>query len=158
MTIGLGVLCSAVSFFKTESVSSSTTSTSFLESGDQANSDTPPRSCVTRCASPPRRSSSQICAPLPSCRPDKNARYRPSGLQRGALSLSGLDVSRSVVAPSQLVIQISLSDLSFAESIVVTVYATHPPSGDICGSRTSLRWERSPLRMARFAWPLAGEG
>ena len=35
------------------------------------------------------------------------------------LSLSGLDVTRIVVAPSQLVIQTSLSDLSFAESIVV---------------------------------------
>ena len=38
--------------------------------------------------------------------------------------------------PSQLVIQRSLSDLSFAESIAVTLYATHAPSGESWGSFT----------------------
>jgi hypothetical protein len=44
-----------------------------------------------------------------------------SGLQRGALSPSGDDVSRIDCAPSQLVIHTSLSDLSFAESAVLTL-------------------------------------
>jgi hypothetical protein len=43
MTMGFGVLCSAVSLRAMESVSSSTTSSSRFESGDQANSETPPR-------------------------------------------------------------------------------------------------------------------
>ncbi len=41
--------------------------------------------------------------------------------------------------PSQLTIQTSVSPLSFVESIVETVYATQPPSGEIWGSFTLRR-------------------
>ena len=50
-------------------------------------------SSLTRFASPPRRSSSHNCPPLPPWRDDRNERYRPSGLKRGALSPSGEDVT-----------------------------------------------------------------
>src|SRR4051812_31870296 len=43
ITIGFGVFFSAVSFLRTESVSSSRTSARRLESGDHWYSDTPPR-------------------------------------------------------------------------------------------------------------------
>src|SRR5258706_8035608 len=121
--MGFGVLCSAVSRRAIECVSSSRTRTNRFASGDQAKSDVPPLSIVSRCASPPRRSSSQTWPPLPSCLPDEKARYRSSGLHLGVLSDSGEDVRRIVVSPSQLVIHTSVSDLSFAESADDTLYA-----------------------------------
>src|SRR5258708_33063272 len=116
MTMGFGVLGSAVARRAIESVSSSSTSTNRFASGDPPQSDAPPLSMGSRCASPPRRSSSQTWPPLPSCLPDEQARDRLSGLHFGVLSDSGVDVRRIVVSPSQLVIHTSVSDLSFAES------------------------------------------
>jgi hypothetical protein len=60
-------------------------------------------------------------APLPIEREERKERYRLSGLQRAELSPSGVDVSRIVCAPSQLVIQTSLSLRSRAVSAVPTV-------------------------------------
>src|SRR5678816_2306130 len=52
------------------------------------------------------------------------------------------------------VIHTSVSLLSFAESVVVTVYATHFPSGESCGSFTFLTRYMSPTRMGRLATAL----
>src|SRR6478752_2836165 len=92
-----------------------------LLSGAHAYSSMPSFSSVTRCASPPRRSSSQSCDPLPPSRDERNDRYFPSGLQRGDVSASGDDVNWITCVPSQLAIQTSVFDLSFAESRLVTV-------------------------------------
>src|SRR4051812_26669650 len=109
-------------------------------SGDHWMSDTPPLKSLTRCASPPARLSSQICPPffLSSSVPRDatNARYLLSGLQRGEDSPSGDEVSCSCSLPSHLTIQMSVLRRSLSASIVVTVYATHTPSGDRCGSPT----------------------
>src|SRR6476646_6545503 len=59
-----------------------------------------------------------------------------------------------VCVPSHDVIQTSVSLLSFAESVVVTVYATHFPSGESCGSFTFLTRYMSPTRMGRLATAL----
>src|SRR5437762_6626206 len=118
MTIGFGVFLSLSASFLSESVSasagsgSSTTSTNRLLSGDQAYSETPPLMSVSFTASPPARFSSQICDPFEPCRDDRNARYFPSGLQRGDDSDSGVDVSCICCWPSQLTIHTSLSFLS----------------------------------------------
>jgi len=54
-------------------------------------------------ASPPARSSNQTWALEPdSPREATNDRYRPSGLKRGELSLSGVKVNWMVRLPSQL--------------------------------------------------------
>src|SRR5262249_15410436 len=99
---------------------------SFFESGDQSYPLRRPLNSVNCCASPPVRSRSQIWLPfaLPG-RLDVKERYRPSGLHRGALSDSALEVTRMCCVPSQLVIQISVSLLSAMVSTVLTVYATH---------------------------------
>src|SRR5690242_10651319 len=117
MTIGFGLALA-------ESVVSSEArmmSAMRLLSGAHAYSSMPSLSSVTRCASPPRRSSSQSCEPLPPWRDDRNDRYLPSGLQRGLVSASGDDVSWIDCVPSQLVIHTSVFALSFAESSVATV-------------------------------------
>src|SRR5678816_3978275 len=59
-----------------------------------------------------------------------------------------------VWVPSHDVIHTSVSLLSFAESVVVTVYATHFPSGESCGSFTFLTRYMSPTRMGRLATAL----
>src|SRR5688500_16290279 len=114
-------------------------------SGDHWMSDTPPLKSLTRCASPPARLSSQICPPrfFSSSVPREatNARYFPSGLQRGDDSLSGDDVSWRLSVPSHFTIQMSVLRLSFSASMVVTVYATQSPSGDRCGSPTETSLE-----------------
>ncbi len=85
-----------------------------LPSGDQAYWLTPPGRLVIRSASPPPRLSSHTCCTsCGSSRSERNARYRPSGLQRGVPSLEGEVVSRSVCRPSQLVIQRSRVVRSF---------------------------------------------
>ena len=111
-----------------------------LLSGDQAHSAIPPLMSVSFSASPPARSRSQTCPPFAFWRDELKARYLPSGLQRGRLSLSGLDVSRSDRVPSQRTIQTSESLLSLALSALVTTYATQSPSGETCGSETRLSW------------------
>ena len=86
---------------------------------------TPPFTSLTFCASPPSRGSSQICAPcfLSSSEPReaRKARYFPSGLQRGEVSLSGDEVSGTWALPSHFAIHRSVLRRSLAASIVVTV-------------------------------------
>src|ERR1035441_6281132 len=95
---------------------------SFLPSGDQSYELSRPFTSVNCCASPPLRSSSHTWLPLAlPGRLDRNASQRPSGLHRGALSLSGLVVVRRCCLPSQLVIQTSVSLLSAATSTVLRV-------------------------------------
>src|SRR2546428_1961339 len=156
--MGGAVLRFQPSFFSGSSLGfgSLTTSTRRFASGDQAKSDTPPLILVSGCASPPARFSNQTCEPcffsVSSPRVVRNARYLLSGLHRGLLSLvSPVNVRRTCSEPSQLTIQMSVSRLSFSASTVPTVYATHFPSGDTCGSPTLLIFARSSTRIGRFA-------
>src|ERR1043166_1128687 len=64
---------------------SDTRNASFAPSGDHAIDETPVLTSVIASASPPRRSRRYTCVFLPS-RDERNARYRPSGLQRGDVS------------------------------------------------------------------------
>src|ERR1044072_8036573 len=98
---------------------------------------------VSLVASPPARFINPTCPFFAPCRDERNARYFPSGLHRGDDSLSADDVSWICCWPSQLTIQMSLSFLSVSLIARATVYATHLPSGERCGSRTSLRLYRS---------------
>ncbi len=119
-------------------------STRRRESGAQSKSDTPLASRVTRSARPPRQSSSQSCStPAASPRADRKANRSPSGLQRGARSGSGVEVSCRVSEPSQRVAHRSLVPASVAASTPPTLYATHCPSGEIRGSDTCWRASRS---------------
>ena len=63
-------------------LASRSTNTKRLPSGDHAKSSTSCGVSVSFCASPPRRFSSHTCV-FPSLRAERNARYLPSGLQRG---------------------------------------------------------------------------
>ena len=86
------------------------TSTRRCPPGAHSKSDTPPGSSVTRRASPPVRLSSQTCAldfgpfsPPSPPREAMKARYLPSGLKRGWVSLCfSVCVSCTRVSPSQL--------------------------------------------------------
>ena len=60
--------------------------------------------------------------------------YRPSGHHRGAFSFSGVKVSWLRCEPSHFTLQMSVFRRSASTSVLVTVYRTHSPSGDICGS------------------------
>src|ERR1035438_6444155 len=142
MTIGLGAFAGAPAPGAAPAGRSSSagslgsrsaiTSRSFFASGDHSYEVSRPFTSVSCCASPPFGSSSQTWLPLAfPGRLDRNASQRPSGLQRGDVSFSGLVVMRRCCLPSQLVIQTSVSLLSAAVSTVLTVYATHFPSGEI---------------------------
>src|SRR5713226_8708665 len=129
MTMGFGVLGFSPSFFGGSSRSVTTIASRF-ESGDQEPSVTLPCKFVSCEASPPARFSSHTWPPssrLP--RDETNASHFLSGLHRGCDSFSLLVVSRTCVEPSHLTIQMSLSGLSAALSMLVSVYATHSPSG-----------------------------
>src|SRR5690349_15371939 len=103
-------------------------------------------------ASPPFRSRSQTWLPraLPG-RDDVNEMYFPSGLQRGELSLSLLNVICRSFEPSILIIQMCVFDLSSLASVVPTTYATYLPSGEICGSPTLRKRVRSSSFNGRLA-------
>src|SRR6478736_7374252 len=120
----------------------------------------PPLISVSCSASPPARLRSHTCAPFffssSSPRDARNARYLPSGLQRGVDSLSLDDVSCTCSLPSQLTIQTSRLCLSFSTSVVLTVYATHLPSGDRWGSETPRSFARSSYENGRFVCALSG--
>src|SRR6185437_16048382 len=115
-----------------------------FESGDHSCPCKRPLSSVSCIASPPLRSSSHTWLPraLPA-RDDVNERYLPSGLQRGEFSLSWLKVICRSLLPSMLTIQMCELALSSFASVVPTVYATHWPSGEICGSLTLRKRVRS---------------
>src|SRR5687768_9541482 len=128
MTIGFGVLVDPSGRFSASASGSGlrgsgsfTTSAIWRESGDQANSDTLPLTSVILTASPPARFISHTCARLEPCRDERNARYFPSGLQRGADSPAGVEVTWICSRPSQLTIQISVSFLSVSRIERATV-------------------------------------
>src|SRR5437667_175274 len=110
---------------------------SALPSGSHTGSNTPSGRVVTWRASPPASESTQSCPPC--CRVDTNASVFPSGDQRGWRSEPGPAVSSrpcpvaTSASQMRVVPRLSLSDCS------VTVYATHFPSGESCGSPTDLR-------------------
>src|SRR6185369_979897 len=133
---------------------SPTTSAKRFESGDHSWPCKRPLSSVSCIASPPLRSSSQTWLPraLPG-RDDVNDRYLPSGLKRGEFSLSLLKVICRSLLPSMLTIQMCELDLSSFASVVPTTYATHLPSGEICGSPTLRKRVRSSRRIGwRAVW------
>src|SRR5262245_27401431 len=99
----------------------------------------PPLTSLTFAASPPARFISQSCPSFAPWREDTNDRYLLSGLHRGCDSLSADEVSWISCVPSQLAIQTSLSFLSVSLMARETTKATHLPSGERCGSRTSFR-------------------
>src|SRR5882724_5995618 len=109
---------------------------------------------VSCSASPPERFSSQTCAPFflssSSPREARKARYLPSGLHRGVDSLSLDEVSCTCSLPSQLTIHTSRLCLSFSTSVELTVYATHLPSGERCGSDTPWSFARSSNENGRL--------
>src|ERR1039457_118315 len=130
MTIGLGAFAPAAGAAPAGRSSSAGSlgsrsaiaSSNCFPSGDQSYEVRRPFTSVNCCASPPLRSSSHTWLPLAfPGRLDRNDSQRPSGLQRGALSLSGLLVMRRCCWPSQLVIHTSVSLLSAALSTVLTV-------------------------------------
>src|ERR1041384_7239367 len=129
-----------------------TTSPRRFESGDQSCPCTRPLSAVSCIASPPLRSRSQTWLPrvLPG-RDDVKERYLPSGLQRGELSLSLLKVICRSLLPSMPTIQMWEIDLSSFAFVVLTTYATHLPSGEICGSFTLRKRVRSSSLSGRLA-------
>src|SRR5678816_3793000 len=83
--------------------------------------------------------------------------YLPSGLQRGELSLSELKVICRSLLPSMFTIQMCELDLSSLASVALTVYATHWPSGEICGSLTLRKRVRSSSFIGRRAVWAASE-
>src|SRR5256885_158959 len=106
-------------------------------SGSHNGSDAPSARLETLRASPPAIGSSHTCAPL--SRVEMNASVFPSGDQRGWRSDPGPPVSDRdfPVATSTTQTRETLR-LSASEG-VETVYATHLPSGESCGSLTVLR-------------------
>ena len=101
------------------------TNASRIESGDQTTSDTPPLMSLTFCASPPAAIEQPdlralfFSSSVP--RDETNARYLPSGLQRGDDSLSVEKVNRRCSVPSHFTIHTSVLRLSASVSMVVTV-------------------------------------
>src|SRR6185436_1901679 len=123
-----------------------------FESGDHSCPCRRPLISVSCIASPPLRSSSHTWLPraLPG-RDEVNERYLPSGLQRGEFSLSELKVICRSLLPSMFTIQMCEFDLSSLVSVVPTTYATHWPSGEICGSLTLRKRVRSSSFIGRRA-------
>src|SRR5215213_2468890 len=133
-------------------------SASRFESGDHSCPCKRPLSSVSCIASPPLRSRSHTWLPraLPG-RDEVNEMYLPSGLQRGELSLSVLKVICRSLLPSMFTIQMCELDLSSLASVALTVYATHWPSGEICGSLTLRKRVRSSSFIGRRAVWAASE-
>src|SRR2546423_6015613 len=104
-------------------------------SGNQSGSEAPSARLETLRASPPAIGSTQTCAP-PS-RVEMNARVFPSGDQRGCRSEPGPFVTwRDLPVAISTTHTRAMLRLSWSDG-VETVYATHFPSGDSCGSLTA---------------------
>src|ERR1700730_15677841 len=101
-------------------------------SGDHSKSLTPWTVSVRRTASPPRRLSNHTWL-LPALREERNARYLPSGLQRGCEEETPSAVMGTGSPPWVETIQSRCSFLSSLSILVRTAYATHWPSGLISG-------------------------
>src|SRR5712672_1303136 len=117
-------------------------------SGDHSKSSTSCGVSVSFCASPPFLLSSQTCV-FPSFRAERNARYLPSGLQRGCDDETSSAVRAIASPPAAGTIQILSSFLSSSRFTVPIAYATHCPSGLICGSCKSRNADTSFTLMAR---------
>src|SRR5216117_81920 len=105
-------------------------------SGNHTGSDAPSARIDTLRASPPAIGSTQTCAP-PS-RVETNASVLPSGDQRGWRSEPGPPVScRAFPAATSTTQTRDTLRLSWSDG-VETVYATHCPSGESCGSLTDI--------------------
>src|SRR5215472_2562100 len=101
---------------------SSTASTSFFPSGDQAKSSTPPFVSVIFSASPPRRFQTQSWSfSRESVRDERNARLLPSGEKRGWVCVSSPNVMGKDSKPFQFASQRFTTLLSLARSNVLTV-------------------------------------
>src|SRR5271156_4643522 len=101
------------------------------------------------------RLSSHTCV-FPSLRLERNARYCPSGLQRGCEDETFSAVITMGSPPLVVAIQMRVSVLSSFNEDVETVYATHLPSSVIWGSRTSRISKTSSTVMARGAGGVDG--
>src|SRR6267378_2739520 len=123
----------------------SLTTSSPEPSGSHNGSDTPSGTCDTFRASPPAIGSTHTCALL--SRVETNASVFPSGDQRGCRSEPGPPVScrdfpvATSTTQTRETLRLSSSDG------VDTVYATHLPSGESCGSE-----ERSVGKECRSRW------
>src|SRR6266478_9524680 len=117
-------------------------------SGSHTGSEAPSANVETLCASPPAIGRSHTCAP-PS-RVEMNASVLPSGDQRGWRSEPGPPVSARAlpVATSTTQTRETLR-LSWSDG-VATLYATHLPSGESCGSLTLFNAMKSSNVIARF--------
>ena len=106
-------------------------------SGSQIGSDAPSARLETLRASPPAIGSTHTCAPL--SRVEMNASVLPSGDQRGWRSEPGPPVScRDLPVATSTTQTRETLRLSWSDG-VETVYATHLPSGESCGSLTAFR-------------------
>src|SRR5260370_18549007 len=102
-----------------------------LPSGDHFTRSAPVESFVSACASPPAIESKYTCeSPL---REERNASVFPSSDHTGEESCP-LCVNCSAAPPAVGAIQMLLALRLASMSGVATVYATHFPSGDTCGS------------------------
>ena len=103
-------------------------------SGSQTGSEAPSANPETLRASPPAIGRTHTCAPL--SRVEMNASVLPSGDQRGWRSEPGPSVTCRVLPVRASATQTRETlRLSSSEGIE-TVYATHLPSGESCGSLT----------------------
>jgi hypothetical protein len=107
-----------------------------VPSGSQIGSAAPSERFDTFRASPPAMGSTQTCAP-PS-RVEMNASDFPSGDQRGWRSEPGPPVSWRARPVETSAIQTRETLRLSCREGVETVYATHLPSGESCGSLTAL--------------------
>src|SRR5690349_21027873 len=124
-------------------------------SGSHTGSDTPSGTCDTFRASPPAIGSTQTCAPL--SRVETKASVFPSGDQRGWRSEPGPPVrERDLPVATSATHTRDTLRLSWSDGIE-TVYATHLPSGESCGSPTDFSAMKSSKVMARF-WAKADDG
>src|SRR5437764_588507 len=106
-------------------------------SGSHSGSDAPSARLDTFRASPPAIGSTHTCAP-PS-RVEMKASVLPSGDQRGWRSDPGPFVlGRDLPVATSTIQTRETLRLSWSDGIE-TVYATHFPSGESCGSLTALR-------------------
>lgn len=127
-----------------------------LPSRDQTPPEAPVLSEVIWRASPPRALMAHSC-PAPE-RPDSKRIQRPSGDQRGLLSLATALVScRGGCCPSTEATQMCETDLLFCESVIsVAAQATHMPVGSSEGAPMRRKANRSSTDMVRCCMAVSG--
>ena len=125
-----------------------------VPSGDQTACDAPVESVVNCRGSPPVGLMSQIW--LSPDREDSNAISEPSGDQTGFRSEAACVVSCRWTLPSTEETQISELFLLAFTSGVVSVYATHLPSGESAGAAIRFMVPMSSMVTGRFACAFSG--